>query len=333
MFKKYTDIENSYRAKYINDFFDRHPEMREARWGITEKIDGSNCSFIFDKQESGKFKFSYGKRSGLIASDENFYGIQNVVKEMDPFIRNVILQLNHFPSIMENATTFTLFGELYGPGIQKRIDYGTKKRIAFFDIAIDGQFVNQSTFFTLMKMFDEYNQYTVPMLAVTDSFDHALQYDTHFNSLMGPKCGELENECEGVVIKPWLADMSTLIDQYGHPENFYIKSKNEKFAEKMKTKYKKPMEPQSEALTNAQSIFAEYLNENRIKSVFSKEGEISDMKEMGKYIKLILEDAKEDFMKDHYEDVFMDKELSDKERGKIFKIAGKILSKELMKYV
>jgi len=333
MFKKYTSIENSYREKTINDFFERHPEMREARWGVTEKIDGSNISFIFEKQEDQTFKFSYAKRSGLISEGENFFGIQNVIKEMDAFIKFVTYNI-HAYDILAGATTFTMFGEFFGPSIQKRIDYGDKKRIEFFDIAIDGVYISQATFYTLMKIFDPFTQYTVPLIEVTDSFDKALLVDTHFNANHGPKQDPdtLENECEGVVIKPWLFGGNDLIDQYGHAENFYIKNKNEKFADKMKVKHREAMTPQSEALTNAQNVFESYLTENRIADVFSKEGMIEDCKDMGRYIKLIMLDAKGDFMKDHI-DMFTSEELTEKERGKVFKTSGKVLSKMLMKYV
>jgi len=332
MFKEYTSIENSYREKYINDFFTRHPEMRHKRYAVTEKIDGSNISFIFSRAEDGEIVFSYGKRSGLIAENENFFGIQAYIKSIEPFIEKVKSSLKG-NTLFDYASTFTMFGEYFGPGIQKRIDYGQTKSIVFFDIMIDGVYVSQSFFFMVMhELLDPYGEFTIPFIKMAESFDEALRVNTHFNSLLGPDHDTLENECEGIVIKPWNERGAELLDAFGHPENFFVKVKNEKFAEMMKTKFKAPPEPQSAALTSAQELFASYLNENRIQSVFSKEGVISDTKDIGKYIKLIMEDAKKDFLKDEAE-VFNSHELSDKERGKIFSIAGKIISKELMKYV
>lgn len=45
--------------------------------------------------------------------------------------------------------------------------------------------------------------------------------------------------------------------------------------------------------------FKSYITENRLLSVFSKEGQIQSPKEIGKYIKLLLTDAQDDFLKDN----------------------------------
>jgi Rnl2 family RNA ligase len=332
MFKKYTEIENSYREKYIRDFFDRHPEMAHKKYTITEKIDGSNISFIFAKDPvTEDVSFAYAKRSGLILPDENFFGIQAYVDSISDFVDSVRNSIS--TALDQPWTTFTMFGEYFGPGIQKRINYGNSKRAVFFDICIDGQYVSQERFFSLMAVLDSKGEFTIPLLSTVDSFDEALQFNTHFNSVIGPACEDLENECEGVVIKPFDAGGpdNPLVDQYGHHEHFYVKMKNKKFAEKTKTK-SRSKNISSSALVAVQELFAAYLNENRIQSVFSKEGPISDVKDMGKYIKLIVEDAKADFLKDEAE-TFYSAELSDKERGKVFSIAGKIISKELLRLV
>ena len=44
------------------------------------------------------------------------------------------------------------------------------------------------------------------------------------------------------------------------------------------------------------NIWSGYINENRLADLFSKYGEIQSNAEIGKYIKLMLEDAKEDFL-------------------------------------
>ena len=44
-----------------------------------------------------------------------------------------------------------------------------------------------------------------------------------------------------------------------------------------------------------------------MQSVFSKDGPIEDRKDIGKYIKTILADAKEDFLKDYPEVATLDK--------------------------
>ncbi len=325
-FKRYTSIENGYRTKHINDFFEAFPLARDKRFAIMEKIDGCCIQFIFDRQPDGEFTFSYGKRSGLIAENENFYGIQDVVNNMKAFIDHTIAILN----TMENTfQTFTLYGELCGPGIQKRINYGDEKRILFFDLAFDGVISSARYFDELMrKLIDIHDKYTVHIRHIAANFDEAMKYDTHFNSDFSDA---EDNECEGVVIKPYHFD-KPYVDKHGHVINFFIKNKNEKFAEKMKTKYKKPSEPLSDELKRVQGIFESHINDNRIKSVFSKEGEIEDHKDIGKYIRLIVQDAKDDFMKD-YGDDFRSEKLSDKERSKVFSSAGKVIVPLLKNYL
>ena len=288
-------------------------------------VHNSNLSFIFDRQPDGEFAFSYGKRSGLIAENENFYGIQDVVNNMGDFIAQVIKRLK---VIDDTFQTFTLYGEFCGPGIQKRINYGNKKRILFFDLAFMDVIVSAHYFQEFMKKIDINGEYTIPIRHIATNFDEAMKYDTHFNSDFSDA---EDNECEGVVIKPYYFD-KPYVDKHGHMINFFIKNKNEKFTEKMKTKHKKPGEPLSDELMRVQRIFERHLNDNRIKSVFSKEGEIEDHKDIGKYIKLIVQDAKDDFMKD-YEDDFKSEKLSDKERAKVFSGAGKVIVPLLKNYL
>ena len=59
--------------------------------------------------------------------------------------------------------------------------------------------------------------------------------------------------------------------------------------------------------------FASYLTENRVLSVFSKQGVISEPKQLGQYIKWVLEDAIIDFKKDH-----PDLEIDDKTAKIVF---------------
>lgn len=45
MFSKYNSIENSYRNRsYDNAFY--HPEAVNTLWNVTEKLDGTNFSFV-----------------------------------------------------------------------------------------------------------------------------------------------------------------------------------------------------------------------------------------------------------------------------------------------
>lgn len=60
--------------------------------------------------------------------------------------------------------------------------------------------------------------------------------------------------------------------------------------------------------------------ENRVLSIFSKHGPIQEMKQLGDYIKWIIQDAQEDFMKDN-----SNIELTDKELKQVFKVGADVV--------
>jgi hypothetical protein len=75
-------------------------------------------------------------------------------------------------------------------------------------------------------------------------------------------------------------------------------------------------------------LFLPYINENRVLSVFSKEGEIQRPEQIGQYIKLVMEDAKEDFE--------LENDLSNTDIGKmndVFKTANREVVKILQQYL
>jgi len=142
------------------------------------------------------------------------------------------------------------------------------------------------------------------------------------NSLYGSatKYEPGENLMEGMVVKPY---GKLLMDRNGSP--FYFKVKNEKFKERQKA-VKIPIQISNEALA-LRLLFEGYLTENRIQSVFSKFGKIENKSDLGKYLSLVVQDAKEDFYKDH--EVILDP----KEEKAIFRSAGKLLIPMLMKEI
>lgn len=165
----------------------------------------------------------------------------------------------------------------------------------------------------------------IPNLKIANSLDEALEFNTEFNSLVSDKeFGELENVSEGIVIKPyekvyiWEGSI------------FYIKKKNEKFFEKSRQP-KQPKVPLelSDKVKNLKDTFATYINQNRLDGVFSKFGPIQEMKDIGKYISLLVEDAKQDFFKEYKDEFVM---LDDREKKEILKVqtlASKIIRENM----
>jgi hypothetical protein len=98
---------------------------------------------------------------------------------------------------------------------------------------------------------------------------------------------------EGIIIKPFYENY---FDKTG--KRFILKKKAKAFNDiegSPLPKPKKELPPHVEALN---ALFYGYINENRMLDCFSKHGEITSPKEIGSFLKLILEDAKADFQKD-----------------------------------
>jgi Rnl2 family RNA ligase len=280
-FKKYSEIENSYREKFINKVIQYCPELTTKQFVITEKIDGSNLQLVFTPHQ----EMQVGKRTSFLQKDESFFDVWNTLKQYDHELKIIQNYVN------KTGETIRLYGELFGPGIQKRINYGDKKRVLFYDMYIGETllaFAAMKAWFLVSKI--EYM--LVPVLDIVDSLDKALSYNNEFNS----KILNIDNNmAEGIVIKPY-DEVIRLLEG----SHFILKKKNENFKEKMEgNKSENSKVEYSEGTWKLAEEFKQYINENRLAGVFSKNGPITDPKQMGNYIRLLLEDAKNDFFKDH----------------------------------
>ena len=297
-FKKYSSIENSYRQKHIMKVLQWYPEVANMKYSIREKIDGSNLQLYFEPGQPVRV----GKRSCFITEEENFFDVWEVLKDYQDVIDKVQTEVEN------TGLPVRLFGELYGPGVQKRVDYGDKKKLAFFDVEVDGEMWCQFAFERLMEELEITD--LAPLLGYTDNLADALNFDERFDSKLSDKT---DNPAEGIVIKPYIKEINL-----GNGSRFILKKKSDIFAEKMNVKPKQKNKDESSKMINAKMEFQSYLNENRLQGIFSKHGEIQDMDQFGKYIQLMLSDAKEDFLKD-----YDTTDLSEKELKNIFKSGGK----------
>jgi len=284
MFKKYHSIENHYRDKFINQFLIDCPKLKDAEFIIQEKIHGANIQFIFEPNE----EFKVGKRTSVILEDEKFYNIQSVIPEYKDLIESLQEDAN------EMECTINLYGELFGPGIQKGVDYGDKKQIRFFDMTINGVLQSQHLLYSYID-----DEFIVPTIKKVNGLQEALDVNIEIPSLINPVDG---NIMEGVVIKPY-----NMIYRNDHNEIFMIKKKNEKFIEKMTSKKERKPIKISEETFKLREEFSKYINKNRVDGIFSKHGEIDKPKDIGKYIGLVIKDAIEDFEKDFEEVKLLDK--------------------------
>jgi Rnl2 family RNA ligase len=290
-FKKYPSIENSYRDKFVQYMLDQYPELCDAVYIVTEKIDGSNIQLIFEPSKP----VQVASRNRVLTPGEDFFGVWDVLQDVE--LAALINTLTLF--VDKTHQTINLYGELFGPGIQRRIDYGDKRRLLFFDAAINEELIPQGEFVQFMSLHG-FPNLMVPIVTVINTLQAALDWSVEDSvTRVNPDGHSVqEKRCmEGVVIKP-----RDKVYRSHTGSTFYLKKKGEKFGEKeQKVKVPREQKEYREEVIQMYETFFGLINENRIKSVFSKHGEIEEPRQIGDYIKLVMADAKEEFLKD-YED-------------------------------
>ena len=282
MFQKYPSIENHYQSKWIDMWIERYPELENVDYIILEKIHGTNFSLIFNNKN-----IQIASRNGILNPEtDKFFNIFNDILYNDQYD-----DLFEFFKTLSKYQIIQLYGEYFGPGINKGINYGSNKQIRFFDIRIDGYLQSQYIFQnSYMRIFDDY---IVPRINLIKNLNDALNFDVeNVNSKLTPIEYNKENTWEGIVIKPL---NKVYISPVG--ETFIIKKKTKKFMEK-KSEKKKEVKQKDPRISELNSEFRRFLTDQRLQNVFSKYGVISNKEDISKYIKLLLEDAKEDFFKE-----------------------------------
>lgn len=288
MFKKYNEIENYYYNKHINRFLDMYPELKDTKYIVEHKYDGSNISICIDEENNVR----WAKRSQLIAEDDNFMGLMEVKEDYTSFIDAVIEWKNRN---VDTCCSVQVYGEIFGTGIQKRCNYGDGKFIRFFDIRIGDEFVSPKRFREIMEEIG-YSDLIVETFDMIEGLNNVLEFNPYIKNEFG-------SLIEGVVIKPYYENYFSSLGS-----RFILKKKNEEFGEKKQKKQKKKKEADPE-VEKLKELFLPYINRNRVLSVFSKEGEIENQDQIGEYIKLVMKDAQEDFYKEN--------DISEIDRNKI----------------
>lgn len=298
-FIRYPSIENHYRTK-VTDGWLKH--YGNVEFVAQEKIDGANIQFLF--KPTGEWKV--GSRSQWIGGDYTFYGLNTVLEK--PEYQEKIKQLQALS--IQTGKSYRFYGEFFGDGIQKRIYYGTK-RIVLFDMMMDNEFVSYQKF----EEFCVNNE--LPYIKAHESkplIDWLTEDVPDSSSGYSPT----KDFAEGFVIKP---KELVLFDSLNRI--VMLKHKSEKFNEKMYVKKNPKLDPTDPKILRWRNTFGEYINPNRVASVLSKEGPMPSMTFMGAYIKHVLNDAKEDFFKDHQEE-FDKMGFDDKDKKRIFNYGTEI---------
>lgn len=302
--KKYPSLTNHYNAKDIKRLKEcsEYDELKDGvRWVVQEKIHGANFSIKFNCDGTTQ----YFSRNNDITG-ENFYNAKDVIDDTIKSLHSILVEA------VETNTNYIIFGELFGGNIQKGVNYGNDKRILFFDCFVE----ENTSYFMSPSNFDGFAEQhkiqTVPLIGIYNDFETAMEVNTEFNSYLTPKDHEGDNMCEGVVIKPYHVTLYTPLGQL-----FYIKKKNEKFKEKQRVK--QPVKINSE-VERWKGEFEAYVNEERLQSVMSKFGDITDENQIKSYIGYVVNDAKETFLKEEPE--FDETKFDKKELKSIYNVGG-----------
>jgi len=315
-FKKYPSIDNSYQEKEMQWWLRSHPELTLVDYIIEEKIHGANFSLEFTPDG----EHFIGRRKARVPDGVNFNNAHEILEGED--YQKLIAAWTK--QAVDAGATYHLYGEIFGGKISKGVNYGPERRILFFDVAKDEVMFSPSVFMATMTA-HELLHFHVPVLGTVKGLSEALAFSVEFNTREGPEdIPEGENVAEGVVIKPLFMSFAT-------PQGsvFMLKKKNPKFEEKKQAKAKKaPLEVSDEA-QRLRDEFESYLTETRLENLFSKEGEIEKLSQMGQYIQMFIGDAREDFLKDQGDAL---KAIDKKEKKYVFSVA-KIVVEMLKKHL
>ena len=306
-FIKFPSLENHYQTKAINYWLQYNPTLSSEKFIITEKMDGANFCIVIPREGEVYFQ----SRNNALAGDASFFDFQSALERDMDKIMKIKSELNSSDLVNE----VRIYGELFGNGVQRRVDYGTGRYFLPFEVVLDGEILPPKSGLDFMESFDMV-QWWVPILGYADSLEQAMEFNVE--EVPTKHQGTTENGfkfIEGVVIAPY---ENVFHNTSG--SRFLIKKKAHCFGDisGQKTKDKKPEVPLSESGTKLINIWVNMFSDNRLEDLFSKMGRIEEHKQIGEYLKAFSADVKGDFLKNHLDEF---KYLPDTEKGKILKSA------------
>ena len=303
-FKKYSSIENSFDAEFMDKVRAEMPS--DLRYVVQEKVHGANTSFLCDGND-----VSFAKRTSVLADNEKFYDYEQILAE---YRERVMALYADIKSNVEDIESISVFGELFGGRyphkevkadnkmtlIQKGVYYTPVHGFYGFDIYLNkadgGRYLSVEE---TNALFEKHGFFYAKTL-FSGTLDECLEYPNAFQSKISEWLGLPaieDNICEGVVIRP-------VVPMYlSNRDRVLIKNKNARFAEKKQMKkrnklFKEPI-PYSEELKSLVAEVEAYVNENRLANVISHIGEVSFPKDTGKVLGMFCKDVLEDFLKEH----------------------------------
>jgi Rnl2 family RNA ligase len=318
-FKSYTDIENSYNNKFITQIREQGFDDANIEWVAEVKIDGSNFQCSIDCED----KFIVGTRTRFLERGADFQGyeramengnVEYAIRSMKTYIAKTV----DIAGLDPKNFTLRVYGELCGgmyrhPEVEKvkgaikiqgRVNYHPDNVWIPFDIEIvnaNDQIIYVFPQLEAKALCNKFNL-PFPIIVKTGSFDELINLPNDFNDETGyvlfglPK---IENNItEGLVIKP------NVPLRFGNGSRVMVKSKNDKFKERVHKEPKTPKEiiPMNELEKKYFEIYREFITESRIMSVISKIGTFNN-KAFGVILGMFVKDVYKDFDKEYDEEI------------------------------
>jgi len=303
MFIKFPSIDNFYQEKIISYWLTKFPELKDECFVITEKIHGTNFQLIVTPTD-----VKFASRNNLVDPNNFFSAGSLIVPKLQTFIERLHELFNSYNlKAQQELKVINVFGEFFGPGIQRGVyygDYGYRVFAVYMVIEnhnysksspkrVERRWLSYGEVGNLISYYLGLNpdELQVPYIAMVDGLEAALNFDCRFNSKLVDVEGE--NICEGIVITPMYTEY---VDEHG--SRFAIKKKNKEFMEKSKAPTLDVSANLNE-IKELNTLFLTYITDMRLQGIFSKEGMIQDKTEIGRYIRLLISDAINDFIKDN----------------------------------
>jgi len=337
-FKKYSSIENSYREAEIEKIREviASTPKEDTTFVVTEKVDGCNLSFISDGET-----VSVAKRSCVMNNGTKIFDSDIMYDKYN----NQVLEMANMLKTNFGIQRIQIFGEHFGgmyngksekgySRIQNRVNYIPFTDFIVFDILLVfpeelGYVPVFMEWGAVKDICDKYEFKIVPEL-FRGTFDECLEYPNLFNTKI-PELYGLEpienNISEGVVIKP----LTHL--RFRNGSRIILKNKNDKFAEKGKSKLQKIKAQLTETEKEFVNEITKYFEESRIQSVLSKGDVKLDWKEFGKLSGLFFKDAYDDFIKDNSKFEELDKGVQKVIRKEAQKIANDFIRDFMKRHI
>jgi Rnl2 family RNA ligase len=288
MFTEYEHMQNHYNAHF--DIEQCKADL-ETKWIATEKIHGTNYSFLYNPS-TGVIPC---RRSGLLSSDPAFF---NHLPIFNKYKNDVVLIYNKLKETYPTLKQIQLYGELFGglyngktsqsaKKVQKGIEYNLENDFMAFDLKISYDTITK--YLDWDVLFDLLSLTTIKHVPIMKEgiFQEMLLLNPSFESVVYSYYGlpKIEsNLAEGYVIKPIKEIINSNAER---SERIIFKFKNPRFSEiahgkseKTKTVSDKP---------NYGQLLLPYLTDIRYDNVFAKQSSTVTREEL---INALVEDIK-----------------------------------------